>query len=203
MTLERGCLSEWNDERGFGFITPSAGSGRYFVHVSAFSHQGVRPAQGEPVWYQLGHDDRGRTVAIAARHIESDMRMDARVEPRQSGTALPGLVLALGFLVLVLALVPLAHVPLAVPGFYLFASAASFVLYASDKAAAEAGRWRTAESTLHLFAAFGGWPGALVAQSVFRHKTRKASFRAVFWVTVALNCAVTALTAYLSAAAPG
>jgi uncharacterized membrane protein YsdA (DUF1294 family) len=131
------------------------------------------------------------------------MRADARVEPRQSGTPLSALVVALGFFALVLALVPLAHVPWSVPGLYLLASAASFVLYASDKAAAEAGRWRTAESTLHLFAALGGWPGALVAQRVFRHKTRKASFRARFWVTVAMNCAATVLIAYLSAAAPG
>lgn len=33
----------------------------------------------------------------------------------------------------------------------------------------------------------GGWPGALFAQERFRHKTRKATFQAVFWLTVALN----------------
>jgi len=36
----------------------------------------------------------------------------------------------------------------------------------------------------------GGWPGALIAQQTLRHKSRKESFRAVFWVTVVLNCAV-------------
>jgi uncharacterized membrane protein YsdA (DUF1294 family) len=49
--------------------------------------------------------------------------------------------------------------------------------------------WRTRESRLHLLALFGGWPGPMVAQSVLRHKSRKQSFRVVFWVTVALNCA--------------
>jgi len=41
---------------------------------------------------------------------------------------------------------------------------------------------------LHFMAVIGGWPGALVAQEVFRHKSRKLSFRLVLWTTVALNC---------------
>jgi uncharacterized membrane protein YsdA (DUF1294 family) len=72
---------------------------------------------------------------------------------------------------------------------YLAASVCTFVVYALDKSAAQSGRWRTAESTLHLLALAGGWPGALMAQRVFRHKSRKPSFRAGFIVTVLVNCA--------------
>ena len=71
----------------------------------------------------------------------------------------------------------------------LAASVASIVVYALDKSAARHGRWRTSESTLHLLALIGGWPGALVAQRLFRHKSRKPSFQAVFVLTVVLNCA--------------
>jgi uncharacterized membrane protein YsdA (DUF1294 family) len=74
---------------------------------------------------------------------------------------------------------------------YLSASAVTVVAYAFDKSAAMNGQWRTQESTLHLLALVGGWPGAWIAQRLFRHKTRKSSFMAAFVVSVLLN--VTAL----------
>jgi len=88
--------------------------------------------------------------------------------------------------------------PLWVPSLYLLASLAAFAAYGLDKWAARTDRWRTAESTLHLLGLVGGWPGALLAQRVFRHKTQKASFRIVFWATVALNCAALAVLLWLA-----
>ena len=70
---------------------------------------------------------------------------------------------------------------------YAVMSLLTFAVYAKDKSAARAGRWRVAESTLHVLALAGGWPGALLAQQVLRHKTIKASFRAAFWCTVIAN----------------
>lgn len=62
----------------------------------------------------------------------------------------------------------------------------AFVAYWRDKRAAEAGQWRVEESVLHLLALLGGWPGAFLAQRMFRHKTAKRSFQAVFWSAVLL-----------------
>lgn len=79
---------------------------------------------------------------------------------------------------------------LSVPGFpwalaiYTFASIFGFVLYRADKKHALNGRRRIPEKHLHLAELLGGWPGALVAQQMFRHKTRKASFQIVFWAIV-------------------
>ena len=42
---------------------------------------------------------------------------------------------------------------------------------------------------LHLLGIIGGWPGALLAQRLLRHKNSKQSFQVVFWITVLLNCA--------------
>lgn len=72
-------------------------------------------------------------------------------------------------------------------GAYVVVSVITFAAYAADKAAAQQRGWRTPESTLHLLALVGGWPGALLAQQRLRHKSSKPSFRSTFWVTVVLN----------------
>jgi uncharacterized membrane protein YsdA (DUF1294 family) len=76
-------------------------------------------------------------------------------------------------------------------------SIASFVAYGFDKRRAGAGGRRVPERTLHLLALAGGWPGALLAQRQFRHKTQKVRFRVVFWVVVALHLAAAGAVAYL------
>jgi uncharacterized membrane protein YsdA (DUF1294 family) len=99
------------------------------------------------------------------------------------------------FMAVVIGLAARGLVPTAVPVFYAAASVAAAVVYRLDKSAAERQAWRTSERMLHVLAVLGGWPGALVAQQMFRHKSRKLSFRFVFWTTVALNCgALTWLT---------
>src|SRR5262252_472222 len=92
------------------------------------------------------------------------------------------------FLAAVAAFVRWAELPAFVLWTYLAASVVAFVVYAADKSAAAAGRRRVSESTLHLLACVGGWPGALVAQQVVRHRTRKIVFQIVFWMTVVAHC---------------
>ncbi len=67
----------------------------------------------------------------------------------------------------------------------------TFMFYAIDKQAARKGAWRIPEAQLHLLALVGGWPGAMAAQHTLRHKSKKPSFRLVFWVTVVLHGAGT------------
>ncbi|KPZ15695.1 putative family protein [Pseudomonas syringae pv. viburni] len=52
------------------------------------------------------------------------------------------------------------------------------------------GGQRTPENVLHTVELLGGWPGALLAQQVFRHKTRKVSFQVVFWLIVLVHQAL-------------
>ena len=94
------------------------------------------------------------------------------------------------FVALVAALVFVGKLPLKLLLFYLGASLIAFVVYGWDKSAAQHNRWRTRESTLHLISLLGGWPGALMAQKLLRHKSQKLSFLAVFWLMVLLNCGV-------------
>ncbi|TWI69588.1 uncharacterized protein DUF1294 [Pseudoduganella lurida] len=59
-----------------------------------------------------------------------------------------------------------------------------------DKRAARLKRRRIPERTLLLLGLVGGWPGGLLAQSIVRHKTVKASFQRQFWTSVVLNAAL-------------
>lgn len=80
----------------------------------------------------------------------------------------------------------------------LLASTASLILYKIDKSAAIRGQHRIRERTLHLTALVGGWPGAIAAQKLFRHKTRDQPFRTVFWCTVALHLAAVGIILYIA-----
>lgn len=75
---------------------------------------------------------------------------------------------------------------------YLAMSVVTFGAYALDKSAARNRQWRTPENTLHMLSLMGGWPGAMLAQQMLRHKSAKRSFLAVFWLTMTANIAVLA-----------
>ena len=74
-------------------------------------------------------------------------------------------------------------------------SLVSFIAYWLDKRRAANGGRRVSERTLHLLAFLGGWPGALIGQRQFRHKTQKVSFRIIFWLVVAVHIGIVSAVA--------
>lgn len=72
----------------------------------------------------------------------------------------------------------------------------AFVAYGIDKRRAQTGNRRVSEKTMHLLALVGGWPGALIGQQVFRHKTQKLSFQLVFWMVIVLHLGLVGGVAY-------
>lgn len=179
----QGVLTEWNDARGFGFIAPSSGAGRVFVHVSAFPRS-RRPTLGCEVTYTEVRDSHQRASASAVEYLSPG-------RGRRPGDLQDQLAYAVAalFLAFVAAAVLLADVSPWTLALYAVLSALAVLVYRADKTAAARGEWRTSESTLHLIALLGGWPGALAARHVFRHKTTKQPFRTIFWGTVVANCA--------------
>ena len=77
--------------------------------------------------------------------------------------------------------------PRVVTGVYSVMSLLCFIATYRDKRKSMNKQWRTPELTLHLLELLGGWPGGLVAQQVFRHKTRKLSYQLTFWCIVGLH----------------
>lgn len=181
----QGRITSWKDDQGFGFITPNDGGEQVFVHVKAFSGKKRRPAGNEIVTYELAVDRKSRARAENVTFVGN------RARPACPGAAQMGWpAFTVFFVVSAAAAVLTGKLPAIVAGLYLVASAAAFIVYAFDKAAAQKGRRRTPESRLHLLALAGGWPGALAAQRLLRHKSGKPSFQSAFRATVVLNCGV-------------
>ncbi|MEA9557314.1 DUF1294 domain-containing protein [Xanthomonas nasturtii] len=110
--------------------------------------------------------------------------------PRKTLTAL--------FAVSMASIVAAGLLPVWVAVWYAAASIVALIAYRRDKTAATRGQRRTPEASLHGIALLGGWPGALLAQSLFRHKSSKTSFQITFWATAIANSAVLAWAVYRS-----
>jgi len=80
-----GTLTRWNDDRGFGFISPPNGAPDVFVHISAFPRDGVRPRLNELVSFEIETTDDGkrRAMRIMRPGQGSTRRPAHSQEPRQ------------------------------------------------------------------------------------------------------------------------
>ena len=183
-----GNLAEWNDERGYGFITPDNGGQKVFLHIKSLLPSARRPVQGEHFFYKLTVDEKGRPRA-------SEAYQSCLLDERRK---LPLIHSIIGWLIH-LYLWPLAVIPALIvaikTGSAFAALAFAFVLnslltilfYREDKYRAQYKCWRIPEINLHAWELLCGWPGALYAQSAFRHKRSKISFMIIFWFCAILN----------------
>jgi uncharacterized membrane protein YsdA (DUF1294 family)/cold shock CspA family protein len=194
MKKQAGVLKQWDDARGFGFITDRKGRD-IFIHVSAFEGSRSRPKAGEKVRFRVEPD---AAKGVRAVDVERCWR--------------PGHLLLPEFLV------PMFAVAAFYGGLWGFLSqyafrfflmsyllliaAVTFLIFALDKRAAVHDRQRVSENTLHLLSLAGGWPGAMLARPLFRHKTRKQPFRTVFWLGVVVNLVVLGLFVFSPQMAP-
>ena len=55
--MQTGTVKFFNDQKGFGFITPEDGSNDLFVHVTQI--QGDQLKEGDKVTYEIGEGKRG------------------------------------------------------------------------------------------------------------------------------------------------
>ncbi len=193
-----GRIKSWNDERGFGFIETAQGGDEVFVHISAIPTRWGRPQAGQPLSFEVGLNRDGKkratNVGVPNPAVRASARKASRTARRKhdkpaewrmaSAIAIPL------FLALCVYMALHWHVSAWFALAYVGASLVCLLAYAVDKSAAIAGRRRVPEQTLHLLALAGGWPGAIIAQQMLRHKSSKTAFRVAFWFTVVANVAV-------------
>lgn len=185
MNIENGVISNWNEEKGFGFITPNPGGKSLFFHIKDYSYRHKRPIKNLEVQYYTSTDLKGRMCAIDVAPIKGHNNNGRELQQKFFS-----IVLFSAFSFVLYYLFESKLIPIELIGLYAIMSVAAFLMYAKDKNAAEWGKWRTTESTLHTLSLLGGWPGAKIAQSFLRHKSKKLSFRITYWVTVTANCGV-------------
>ncbi len=80
--------------------------------------------------------------------------------------------------------------------YVLIVSVLSFLLNGWDKWCARHNKKRVPEKILHLFELFGGWPGSLIGQQVFRHKTRKRHYQYRLWSMILIHQLVCCLIVF-------
>jgi len=181
----QGKITSWKDDQGYGFITPNGGGPAVFVHIKSFSDRSNRPVVDNVVTFELTENERGQPRAGKVAFVRAAASRQASARTGRQSLSLP---VAAGFLIVLAAAVLAGKVPRFVFAAYIGLSVITWIAYAIDKSAAQNDRWRTKESTLHMLSLVGGWPGALVAQRLLRHKSKKEAFRNAFRVTVVLNC---------------
>lgn len=184
-----GFVKSWNDERGFGFLQSYQGGQDIFVHIKAFTNRVGRPEVNTRVTFEIEVDANGRKRAKAVQFVRSSalpaIGRHRNASPPDWGTA--SYLSIPAFLVIYVVVALVWRVPTWIPALYFLASVACYIAYATDKSAAKAGSWRISENNLLLLGMIGGWPGAIVAQQVLRHKSSKTTFREAFWGSVIVN----------------
>ncbi|MBF6025225.1 cold shock domain-containing protein [Lysobacter niastensis] len=78
-----GTLTKWNDDRGFGFVSPAAGGSDVFVHISAFPRDGERPHLNELISFETEAGPNGQPRAV--RVMRAGQPAKAGRQQRASG----------------------------------------------------------------------------------------------------------------------
>ncbi len=188
-----GTLKSWNDDRGLGLLAADQGGQDIVVQQDALVRLDEKPRVGQRFSFEIepafGGIKRAKNLAGMPRNRGSALRRRQSSRrpagPREVG--LKALLVVPAFALIFLAVSIYWRIDVWVAALYALASIVTFLAYASDKTAAVEGRGRTSEFFLLMLGLVGGWPGAVLAQQALRHKTRKASFQTLFWLTVSVN----------------
>lgn len=187
--LHKGILVMWNDLKGFGFVRPDDGDEDHFIHISAFKKgMSRRPEIGDELRFRPdGQSGKKRAVFAVIQGVDYEPPPAPKpfsLMPKRRPWFINLLIfipLASSFYLLIAARNPLPFF------FYTALSLLTMFIYATDKANAATHRWRVPEGYLHILELMGGWPGALLAQNEFRHKTRKSLYQILFRVIIAVH----------------
>lgn len=168
-----GQLSEWNDDRGFGFALVPGQAERVFVHIKAFEGNPRRPEVRDMLTFETSAGPKG-PVAKRIRHARTE---DKALPVRASGRRAFIIDWAVTAVLVPLQIFAVSELQLPLWKWALLPLAAlwAFIAFNWDKGAARRNERRVSEANL-LLLSIPGWIGAVAAQQLFRHKSSKHSF---------------------------
>ena len=198
-TPYQGRIINWNDEKGYGFIQLMPGHENLFFHISTFAYHHRRPAADTAVTVLAIPGNKGGWQAsrVLLREHEHAIMEDSiyDIAEHSQPKKLEGYTYAALDTLYFLGLT-LVSIPLGITSAIL--SILTVALYRYDKRAAEENLQRVPNSALHLASLLGGWPGALIARPLLRHKLNQKRFRGFFWASIVANFGILySLIAYL------
>jgi len=191
-----GKIINWNDDRGFGFIEIENTNERIFVHIKSFNDRYFRPQNNQVVRFDLYKDKDNRSyaknVSRDTDRIKTSKRYKSKSKSKESNSNKSSfsyikIMIILTFWISIIIFFSQNKIPLQMIIFPIIINYITYFVYQYDKFKAEQHKYRVSENTLHLLSIFGGWTGAMIAQYIFRHKTKKTSFISIFWLTVIIN----------------
>lgn len=81
----QGKIVNWNDEKGYGFVTPNGGGAKTFVHISEIQNKSRRPIDGDLITYEVITAQDGRTKAAHIQFVGEVIKT-----PRKESNSLIG-----------------------------------------------------------------------------------------------------------------
>ena len=182
----KGTITDWRNDKGFGFIQGNHSSDKIFVHIKDIQPQHSTPSIGQEIIYELGKDKTGRICATKAALQGKHSSQKHQSSSSKAIGVLP-LFLIGAFVFPLVGLVVFEKLPQVVLLYLVFINMFSYIVYLQDKLASATNQWRITENKLLFLALLGGWPGSIVAQKRLHHKVSKKSFLVLFRVAVFLN----------------
>lgn len=171
----KGKISSFDEAKGFGFIWVNDNSEDVFIHKKNINNFSTLK-KGQNVIFDTEKSEKGiEAINLTAGKVSKP--------PELVYSVISLVMLAMIFLMSLL-LFPTINIW----SYLISISLVTFVLYGYDKSIAGKQEFtRVPENVLHGLLLVGGTVGAILGQVYFRHKTKKASFKLGFIITILIQ----------------